>query len=237
MFLEIIRKGTVEEDNMKNLMLLAVQGAGKGSVAKILCEKHGYKHISMGDILRERTTVGDELGNQIKDMIDNGIFVPNNIIFEAIEYRINQPDCSNGYILDGFPRNIEQAEGYDKLLEKLNKDIGIVINLVVPIESLKQRIIGRRMCKECGAIYNIYSDALKPKVEGKCDKCSGELYQRDDDNEEAMKTRVDTYFKVTEPVIEYYRNKGILYEVDSTDTHEAANSIEKLLNSLGEKVD
>ena len=222
---------------MKNLILLAVQGAGKGTLAKALCEKYGYKHISMGDILRERTSVGDELGNQIKNMIDNGIFVPNDIIFEAIEFKITQPDCENGYILDGFPRNLEQAEGYDKLLEKLQKDVGVVINMVIPTELLKQRIIGRRMCKDCGAIYNIYSDTMKPVVEGKCDKCNGELYQRDDDNEEAMKTRVDTYFKVTEPVIDYYKNKGILYEIDSTDSQQAIKSVEEILKSLGENID
>ena len=122
---------------MKNIIFLAVQGAGKGTFAKKLKEKYGYAHISTGDILRERATVEDELGKKIKDLIDNGIFVPNDIIYEAIEYRITQPDCENGYILDGFPRNLEQAEGYDKLLEKLNKDLGVVINITIDNELLK----------------------------------------------------------------------------------------------------
>ena len=222
---------------MRNLILLAVQGAGKGTLAKALKEKYGYAHISMGDILRERASVGDELGNKIKDMIDNGIFVPNDIIYQAVEYKINQPECDNGYILDGFPRNLEQAEGYDKILSKLGKDIGIVINLTIPNELLKQRIIGRRMCKDCGAIYNIYSDTMKPKKEGICDKCNGQLYQRADDNEEAMKTRVETYFKVTEPVIDYYKQKGIIYEIDSTDKNKTLKDIEDLLKSLGDKLD
>ena len=214
---------------MRNLILLAVQGAGKGTLAKALKEKYGYAHISMGDILRERASVGDELGNKIKDMIDNGIFVPNDIIYQAVEYKINQPECDNGYILDGFPRNLEQAEGYDKILSKLGKDLGIVINLTIPNELLKQRIIGRRMCKDCGAIYNIYSDTMKPQKEGICDKCNGQLYQRADDNEEAMKTRVETYFKVTEPVIDYYKQKGIIYEIDSTDKNKTLkDSIKKL---------
>ena len=217
---------------MRNLILLAVQGAGKGTLAKALKEKYGYAHISMGDILRERASVGDELGNKIKDMIDNGIFVPNDIIYQAVEYKINQPECDNGYILDGFPRNLEQAEGYDKILSKLGKDIGIVINLTIPNELLKQRIIGRRMCKDCGAIYNIYSDTMKPQKEGICDKCNGQLYQRADDNEEAMKTRVETYFKVTEPVIDYYKQKGIIYEIDSTDKNKTLKDIEDLLKSL-----
>lgn len=222
---------------MRNLILLAVQGAGKGTLAKALKEKYGYAHISMGDILRERASVGDELGNKIKDMIDNGIFVPNDIIYKAVEYKINQPECDNGYILDGFPRNLEQAEGYDEILSKLGKDIGIVINLTIPNELLKQRIIGRRMCKDCGAIYNIYSDTMKPQKEGICDKCNGQLYQRADDNEEAMKTRVETYFKVTEPVIDYYKQKGIIYEIDSTDKNKTLKDIEDLLKSLGDKLD
>lgn len=222
---------------MRNLILLAVQGAGKGTLAKALKEKYGYAHISMGDILRERASVGDELGNKIKDMIDNGIFVPNDIIYQAVEYKINQPECDNGYILDGFPRNLEQAEGYDEILSKLGKDIGIVINLTIPNELLKQRIIGRRMCKDCGAIYNIYSDTMKPQKEGICDKCNGQLYQRADDNEEAMKTRVETYFKVTEPVIDYYKQKGIIYEIDSTDKNKTLKDIEDLLKSLGDKLD
>ena len=215
---------------MKNIIFLAVQGAGKGTFAKMLKEKYGYAHISTGDILRERSAVGDDLGNQIKNMIDNGIFVPNDIIFEAIEYKITQPDCENGYILDGFPRNLEQAEGYSKILEKLNKDLGVVINLTIPEELLKQRIIGRRMCKECGAIYNIYNPEFKPKVEGICDKCGGELYQRADDNEESMNTRVKTYFEVTEPIIEYYKEKGVLKTVDSSRTpEETFKDIEDIL--------
>ena len=222
---------------MKNLILLAVQGAGKGTLAKSLKEKYGYEHISTGDLLRERSAVGDELGMKIKSLIDNGIFVSNDIIFEAIEYKISQPECANGYILDGFPRNIEQAEGYSKILEKLNKDLGVVINMTIPESLLINRIIGRRMCKDCGAIYNIYSDKLKPLKEGICNKCGGSLYQRDDDNEEAMRTRVDTYFKVTAPIIDYYKEKGNLYEVDSSDMDETLKSVEEILKKLGDKID
>ena len=222
---------------MKNLILLAVQGAGKGTLAKALKEKYGYEHISTGDLLRERALVGDELGMKIKNLIDNGIFVSNDIIFEAIEYKISQPECANGYILDGFPRNLEQAEGYSKILEKLNKDLGVVINMTIPDSLLINRIIGRRMCKECGAIHNIYSEELKPLQEGICNKCGGSLYQRDDDNEEAMKTRVETYFKVTAPVIDYYKEKGILYEVDSSDVDQTLKSVEELLKNLGDRID
>ena len=217
---------------MKNIIFLAVQGAGKGTFAKKLQEKYGYAHISTGDILRERSAVGDELGNKIKNMIDNGQFVPDDIIFEAVEYKLTQPECEKGYILDGFPRNLEQAKGYDKILEKIGKDLGVVINLTIPNELLKQRIIGRRMCKDCGAIYNIYNDDFKPQVEGVCDKCGGELYQRADDNEESMNTRVKTYFEVTEPIIDYYKEKGVLKTVDSSkEVDDVFKEIENILGS------
>ena len=222
---------------MKNLILLAVQGAGKGTLAKALKEKYGYEHISTGDLLRERASVGDELGLKIKDLIDNGIFVSNDIIFEAIEYKISQPECTNGYILDGFPRNLEQAEGYSKILEKMNKDLGVVINLTLPESLLINRIIGRRMCKDCGAIYNIFSEQLKPSKEEICNKCGGALYQRDDDNEEAMKRRVETYFNVTAPVIDYYKEKDVLYEVDSSDMEQTLKSVEEILKKLGDRID
>ena len=216
---------------MKNIIFLAVQGAGKGTFAKKLKEKYGYAHISTGDILRERSAVGDELGNKIKDMIDNGIFVPDDIIYEAIEYKITQPECEKGYILDGFPRNLEQAKGYDKILKKIGGDLGVVINLTIPNELLKQRIIGRRLCKDCGAIYNIYNDDFKPKVDGICDKCGGELYQRADDNEESMNTRVKTYFELTEPIIDYYKEKGVLKTVDSSQ--EVEDVFKEIENILG----
>ncbi|MDO4963320.1 MAG: nucleoside monophosphate kinase [bacterium] len=221
---------------MKNLILLAVQGAGKGTLAKSLIDKFGYAHISTGDLLRERSSIDDDLGREIKNLIDNGIFAPNDIIFKAIEDKITKEECKNGYILDGFPRNIEQAKGYDEILKKLNKDIGIVLNLTIPEDLLIKRITGRRMCKDCGAIYNIYSDDpnLLPEKDNVCNKCNGELYQRADDNEEAMKTRVNTYYKVTAPLIDYYKEKGILYEIDSTEAPKTLAQVEELLKKLGE---
>lgn len=215
-----------------NVIFLAVQGAGKGTFAKMLQDKYDYAHISTGDILRERAMVDDELGKKIKDMIDNGIFVPNDIIYEAIEYKITQPECEKGYILDGFPRNLEQAKGYDQLLKKLGKDLGVVINLTIPEELLKKRIIGRRICKNCGDIYNIYFKDFMPKVEGVCDKCGGELYQRNDDNEESMNTRIKTYYEVTEPIIDYYKEKGVLKTIDSSQGNDIVfKIIENILRS------
>lgn len=201
---------------MKNIILLAVQGAGKGTFAKMLVEEYGYVHISTGDILRERAQVNDALGKEIRSLIDNGIFVSNDIIFDAIEYKLNQPECENGYILDGFPRNLEQALGYEKILEKLNKKLGVVINLEIPNELLKQRIIGRRICKDCGTIYNIFNPEFQPKIEGVCDKCNGILYKREDDNEDSMNVRVKKYYEVTEPIIKYYEDKNVLYHIDSS---------------------
>ena len=220
---------------MRNLILLAVQGAGKGTLAKKLKEKYGYVHISTGDILREKAAMDDELGREIKNLIDNGIFVSNEIIFKAIGEKISSDECKNGFIMDGCPRNLEQAKLYDEMVEKLGIDGGIAINMTIDNDLLLQRMTGRRMCKSCGAIYNIYNEKLRPKQEGKCDNCGSELYQRDDDkDEEAIRTRVDTYYKVTAPVIDYYREKGNLYEVDSTDAEKTLEDVEKILKDLGD---
>ena len=214
---------------MKNIVLLAVQGAGKGTLAKELCRKYGYTHITTGDLLRERSKENDELGLQIKNLIDNGKFVSDDIILESIKDKITSSECKNGYILDGYPRNLEQAKAYDELLKELNMDIGVVINLTIPQEALYKRITGRRMCKDCGAIYNIYNEQMKPKHDNICDKCNGELYQRADDNEESMKVRIDTYYKVTAPLVDYYKEKNNLYEVDSMDFDKTVESVERII--------
>lgn len=215
---------------MKNIILLAVQGAGKGTVAKALEEKYNYVHISTGDILRERTLVGDELALEIKNLIDNGILVSDDIIFKAIEYRITQDDCKNGYILDGIPRTLEQAKKYDELLAKLNIDIGFVINMTIPDEVLVERVTSRRSCKQCGRIYNTTFPALMPKVTGICDDCNIELiFREDDSNEEAVRRRISTYHQHAESIINYYKERGTLYNVDSTFSKNAILEIEKLI--------
>ena len=220
---------------MRNLILLAVQGAGKGTLAKKLKEKYGYAHISTGDILREKAAMDDDLGREIKSLIDNGIFVSNEIIFKAIGEKITSDECKNGFIMDGCPRNLEQAKLYDEMVEKLGIDGGIAINMTIDDDLLLKRMTGRRICKSCGAIYNIYNEKLTPKTEGICDNCGGELYQREDDSdEEAIRTRVETYYKVTTPVIDYYRGKGNLYEVDSTDADKTLADVEEILKNLGD---
>lgn len=222
---------------MKNLILLAVQGAGKGTLAKRLKEKYGYVHISTGDILRDRAKTSDELGRKIKKMMDEGQLVPDEIIFEAIADKIKSDDCKNGYIMDGCPRNLKQAKMYDEMVKSLGIDGGIAINMTIPDELLLKRITGRRVCSDCGAIYNIYNKEMSPKVEGVCDSCGGSLYQRSDDNSDAIKKRVDTYYSTTMPVVHYYKDRDILYEVDSTDSDVALQSVEKILKNLGDKID
>ncbi len=222
---------------MKNIILLAVQGAGKGTLAQALSDKYGYANISMGEVMRNARNDGTERAKVIAEYQDKGVLVPFEITLELMKERISKPDCENGYILDGFPRDLAQAEAYDKVLAELHKDIGVVINLTIPENLIYERIAGRRTCKNCGKIYNIYSSKLAPKQEGICDECQGELYQRSDDTEEAIKVRVETYFKSTAPLIDYYKNRGILYEVPSIDKDETMIEVEKILNQIGEKND
>jgi len=216
---------------MKNLILIAAPGAGKGTLSKDLLEKYDYVHISTGDLLREQVAKGDELGKKIHEMQMSGGLVTSEIVYQALENKLNSPECANGYILDGFPRNLEQAKEYDKMLEKLQRDLGLVIVLDIPKEMLINRITGRYMCKDCGAIYNIYSEELKPSVEGKCDKCTGELYQRKDDNLESFETRYQTYLDSTTPLIDFYKEKGVLHVIDGSKGRlYTLEQVEKLLN-------
>ena len=222
---------------MRNIILLAVQGAGKGTLAKKLKEKYGYAHISTGDILRDRAKTSDELGCKIKNMMDDGLLVPDEIIFEAIADKIKSDECKNGFIMDGCPRNLKQAKMYDEMVRELSIDGGIAINLTIPEELLLKRITGRRICSNCGVIYNIYNEEMSPKEEGVCDNCSGSLYQRSDDNADAIKTRIETYYNTTLSVVDYYREKNVLYEVDSTDSEKALLSVEKILKDSGDSLD
>lgn len=219
---------------MINLILLAAPGAGKGTLSKRLQEKYGYAHISTGDLLREKALKGDELGNKIKAMQEAGQLVTSEIVYAALEDKLKSPECSNGYILDGFPRNLEQAFEYEKILGRLNKNIGTVISIEVPRDVLVERITGRRSCKECGIIYNIYNPAMTPKVEGICDKCSGELMHRSDDTLETLDARYDTYLKNTEPLISYYSEKGILHKLNGIESMVTYNQCIELLDKLGE---
>ena len=223
---------------MRNLILLAIQGTGKGTLAEMLQEKYGYAHISTGDILRERVATGDELGLKIKNLIDNGILVPDDVMFEAVESRIQQDDCKNGYILDGFPRTLAQAEGYDTILEKLGLDKGIAVNLTVSEEIMLHRIETRRTCKSCGKIYSTFNPEMMPKAEGICDVCGGEIIHRDDDKDpEAVKKRIATSKANIQGLLDFYNEKGILYTVDFEHRWEGIKVVEELLGLQGEKLD
>ena len=215
---------------MKNLILIAAPGAGKGTLSKDLLEKYNYVHISTGDLLREQVAKGDELGKKINEMQTAGKLVTPEIVYSVLENKLNDPACDNGYILDGFPRNLEQAKEYDKILEKSGRDLGMVILIDIPKEMLVKRITGRYMCKDCGAIYNIYSEEMAPKKPGICNKCNGELYQRKDDNIESLEVRYQTYLDSTTPLIEFYKNRGVLQVVVGSKGREyTLEQVEKLI--------
>ena len=212
-------------------MFIAPPAAGKGTQADLVSNKYHIPHISTGDILREISKEDSEIGKYVYETLASGQLVKDEITYQLIEERLNRDDCKNGYIIDGFPRNIEQAYEYDKILNNLGYDIGNVILLDIDKKTLEKRITGRRLCEDCGAIYNINDEEKSPKVESVCDNCGGKLYQRSDDNLEAFETRYQTYLDKTEPIIDYYRKKGVLKEVDGNNTIENIfDSIDKIIN-------
>jgi len=194
------------------LVLLGAPGAGKGTQAKKIIEKHAIPQISTGDLLRAAVAAGTELGKAAKAVMDKGELVPDSVVLGMVEERLKQDDCKAGYILDGFPRNTKQAEALDEMLGKLNMSLTAALSVDVPLENLMKRLTGRRTCKACGQMFNVYFGA--PKKEGTCDKCGGELFQRDDDKEETIKKRLDVYTAQTAPLIDYYGKKNILKSVD-----------------------
>ena len=217
--------------NVMNLILLGAPGAGKGTQAKLISERHGIPQIATGDILREAVTSGTELGRKAKEFMDRGELVPDEIVIGIVKERLAQPDCENGFILDGFPRTLVQAEALDNILAEMNKKIDAVINIDVSEEETIKRITYRRTCKKCGAIYHLIYNP--PKEDKKCDKCGGELYQRDDDKEETVRERFRVYRERTEPLIDYYKKKGLLHNVDGTkNIQDVFREIEDVLKQL-----
>lgn len=194
------------------LILLGPPGAGKGTQAAGIVEKYGIPHISTGDIFRKNIKEGTELGLKAKDYMDKGLLVPDELVVAIVEDRLQQDDCKNGFLLDGFPRTVNQAEALDKALEKMNQALDQVINVNVDKDILVERAVGRRICKECGATYHVVFNP--PKVEGVCDKCGGPLYQRADDNEETVSKRIEVYLKETQPLIDYYNDKNVIVTID-----------------------
>lgn len=195
-----------------NLILLGPPGAGKGTQAKMLTDCFGIPQISTGDILRAAVKEGTQLGQQAKAYMDDGKLVPDEVVIGIVTERLQEPDCSNGFILDGFPRTVAQADALQANLSVLGKELDRVISLQVDTEALVERLTGRRTCKTCGRGYHVKFDP--PKVADGCDVCNGELYQRDDDREDTIRKRLDVYERQTSPLIDYYRNAGLLIEVD-----------------------
>ena len=187
-----------------NIILLGAPGAGKGTMADLICQKLGIPVVGTGNIIREAVKNGTEMGKLAKDLIDKGQLLPDDMIMQIIKERLAQPDCKNGFLLDGFPRTIAQAEALDRLT-----DIDYVINLEVDLDKLVNRITGRRVCEKCGESYHIST-----KKDDYCEKCDGKLIQRADDTEETVKARLNVYKTETAPLIEFYKKQGVLVNVD-----------------------
>lgn len=205
------------------LILLGAPGAGKGTVAKLLTKVDGSVQISTGDILRGAVKDGTELGKKAHAFMTAGDLVPDELIMDIMGERLLEDDCKAGFLLDGFPRTIPQAEALKTLLEKLDIKLDFAVNLEVPRDEILRRLTTRRTCVDCGAIYNVIS--MPPKVEGKCDKCDGDIVQRDDETEEAISKRLDVYNEKTAPLANFYKDAGMLLDVNATSSDTVVKEI------------
>ena len=212
---------------MLNIILMGPPGAGKGTQAKVLTAKYGVPHISTGDMFREAIKAGTPLGKLAASYINDGHLVPDDVTIGLVKERLSQDDCKNGYLLDGFPRTIPQAEALEKISKEIGREIKYVINIDTPKEELVKRICGRRVCKVCGAPYHLIN--VKPKVDGVCDICGGELVQRPDDNEEALNIRLEAYNKQTKPLLEFYEKKGLLTSFNGSSREVLTEQLTKFL--------
>lgn len=212
------------------VIMLGAPGAGKGTQAKKIAEKYQIPHISTGDIFRANIKEGTELGTKAKAYMDKGELVPDELTCDLVVDRISKPDAANGYVLDGFPRTIPQAEALTRALEGRGEKIDFAINVEVPDENIVRRMGGRRACLKCGATYHVEYNA--PKVENVCDVCQGELVLRDDDKPETVQKRLSVYHAQTQPLIDYYKAEGVLAEVDGTqDIDVVFQDITKILGA------
>jgi adenylate kinase len=212
------------------IIMLGAPGAGKGTQAQMIADKFNIPHISTGDIFRANIKNGTELGKKAKEFMDKGQLVPDELTVQLLLDRVANDDCKNGYVLDGFPRTIPQADVLDSELTKLGDKVDFAINVDVPDENIVRRMSGRRACLKCGATYHI--EHIPPKKEGICDKCGSELVQREDDKPETVQNRLSVYHEQTQPLIDYYDKKKILKTVDGTkDMQEVFNDIVNILNA------
>ncbi|PHS22889.1 MAG: adenylate kinase [Methylophaga sp.] len=212
-------------------VLLGAPGSGKGTQSVVLSEKYNIPQVSTGDLLRAAVSADSELGKKAKTAMDAGALVSDDIVIGLIKQRLAEDDANNGYILDGFPRNIAQAEALDSMLSELNQPLQGVVLLDVAFDELLQRLTGRRTCKDCGAIYNIH---LSPaKVAGHCDACNGELFQRADDNEETIGNRLNVYQQQTAPLVDFYTKQNKLHSVAGVgDVNEITHVVSAVFDSL-----
>jgi adenylate kinase len=207
------------------LILLGAPGAGKGTVAKLLTAVDGSVQISTGDILRAAVKDGTDLGKKAQAFMNAGDLVPDDLIMGIMGERLQEDDCANGFLLDGFPRTIPQAEALKTVLSDLGIELDAAVNLEVPRDVILDRLTTRRTCEDCGAIYNVKSNP--PKVEGVCDKCGGKVVQRDDETEEAISNRLDVYNEKTAPLAGFYREEGLLLDVTATSSDAVVDAIKK----------
>ena len=215
-----------------NIVLFGQPGSGKGTQAKMLAEKYRIPHISTGDILRENLKNKTKLGLEAKSYMDRGALVPDKVLIGIIKERLSQPDCASGFLLDGYPRTVPQADALGKILTEMGKKLDIVLNIEVPDAELIKRLAGRRMCA-CGASYHLLFNP--PKQEGICDLCGNPLYHRDDDKEEAIMNRLGVYKTQTQPLIDYYTKEGMMVTVNgAADISEVFDEIREVLDDLKE---
>ena len=214
-----------------NILLMGPPGAGKGTQAENLVKRFSIPHIATGDMFRAAVKEGTELGKKAKACMDEGKLVPDEITIGIVEERLAKDDCKKGFLLDGFPRTVPQAEALDKILKKLGMKLDKVLNIEVPLDDLIDRAVNRRICKNCGATYNIKSNPTK--VENVCDNCGGELYKRGDDNVEIMSNRLGVYEEQTKPLIDYYKKAQIYVEVDGK---QSIDEVTKKLVAILEEV-